>query len=103
MSWATRTSLTSSQIIQGRVKDEDGEVVRCVKEDHKTVYFKYGLSDNSFKKMQVAQRAARGKTCPNTTAEVHKSSRNQCTEKARLDDCAQKESSHTVMKTFIAL
>lgn len=61
MSWATRTSLTSSQIIQGRVKDEDGEVVRCVKEDHKTVYFKYGLSDNSFKKMQVAQRAARGK------------------------------------------
>lgn len=103
MSWATRTSLTSSQIIQGRVKDEDGEVVRCVKEDLKTVDFKYGLSDNSFKKMQVAQRAARGKRVQTPQQKYTKSSRNQCTEKARLDDCAHKESSHSVMETFIAL
>lgn len=56
-----------SQIIKGRVKDKDREVVRwtkikwfrSAKEDIKTVYIKYELSDQSFKKMQVAQRAAR--------------------------------------------
>lgn len=72
MSWATRTSLTSSQIIQGRVKDEDGDVVRCVKEDLKTVY------------LQVAQRAARGKRVQTPQQKYTKSSRNQCTEKQDL-------------------
>lgn len=84
-----------------RVKDEGEEVIRrheirwfrCVKEDLETVYFKYGLSDPSFRKMQVAhneqQEAAMSKHHSTCTKVLQESVQRKSKTKGSIPQCQE--------------